>query len=160
MKKGNNGNTNIPAASLTDDSLFIVVAKKIENKLAVQLPAMGAVLVRPNPDVAVTQQAAAIAANTTGVLELRSTQLGVQYQLLQASDGAKIGPVAYHHKNKGIDLARIMVDFVIGEYPGELLLLETQPINANTAYTIQAIKAYTGVTAPVTGSYTFTIANA
>lgn len=176
---GTGADLSFTLAPLTDDTLIIVQATKthdiltasgvIESRLtAVQLKQTAVLLTRPNPAplLRLMVQINAGTTETNGRLQLSDGQQGVFYVVRSDPQGEALGLPAYFHQhkdltNKGVGQLVMGVDFVVARLftitttdpantPPPNPIIQTGPLPADTMLHIQAVKAQTGVSTPLT----------
>ncbi|HEX9440124.1 MAG TPA: hypothetical protein VF909_10595, partial [Roseiflexaceae bacterium] len=130
----------IVSGSLTEDSIFVVLATKTANHERLQLDQALVVLVAPDPGPQVGVGQSPLAAGTEGLVTVSRTQRGVRYQLLRDSDSSPINLPGYDYRDRGVGTTRVAVDFVV-EAPGDLvasqtLVLPSGPVAATTTYRV------------------------
>ncbi len=154
----------IASGSLTEDSIFIVLATKIDNHERLQLDQAVVVLARPDPGPLVGVGQSPLAAGAEGIVTVSGTQQGVRYQLLRDSDGSAINLPGYDYRDRGIGTTRVAVDFVV-EAPSDpvasqTLVLPSGPVADTTTYRVLATKSLSGVSAELTGKATIAVQQA
>jgi hypothetical protein len=157
------GTARISSGNLAEDTLLIVQAIKLsrrdETQLQLQLAQSVALLVRPNPGVAVGVAAASVASGSEGMVILSGTQNGVSYQLRGEGDNHLINPPGYHVANRAVETMRLEVDWVVEGQIDNRLLLPTGALTQAGSFNILAQKTQTGVSAPLTAKATIGISN-
>ncbi|MCP4699277.1 MAG: hypothetical protein GY862_20880 [Gammaproteobacteria bacterium] len=160
---GSGGEIELALGPLTHDHLVIIQAQKEHQadqtvSSAVQLEQAAAVLVRPNPNQALSIKAAETGTNSG--LQVSGGQPGVFYYFRLAPEGEDLGLPAYFHKRdaqddtlyKGLNQLNIQVDYVITGLSGALEspIVVTDPLPDNTALYVHAMKAQTRAATPFT----------
>lgn len=149
--KDKSGILSADTGSLTEDTLFIIQATKINNRERIQLRQNIAILVRPDLSPAVSTQADAVESGQTGIVTLENTQNGVFYQLRLDADNKLINPPGYHLTDRGVGTTRLEVDMVVEDQGKPILLLPTNAIEAKTYFNILACKILSGVKSQIKG---------
>ena len=131
----------ITSGNLTEDTVFIVTATKIENGETLQLDQTVAVLVRPSPDPEVRAERSPISIGTSGMVLVNNTQQGVEYQLLN-EDNTSFGSPGYDYRDRGVGTTRLGIDFgvdTVGEKP---VSLPTPALDKKTTLKVRATTIY------------------
>jgi hypothetical protein len=131
----------IASGNLTEDTVFIVTATKIENRETLQLDQSVAVLVRPSPDPEVRAERSPISTGTSGMVLVNNTQKGVEYQLLN-EDNTSFGTPGYDYRDRGLGTTRLGIDFgvdTVGEKP---VSLPTPALDKKTTFKVRATTIY------------------
>lgn len=144
----------LSTGKLTEDTLFIIQATKIDNRESLQLTQALVVLTRPNTAPPVGALAETIPAGESGVVTVEKTQPGVHYQLRLDSDNSLVNLPGYHQTDRGVESIRVEVDLVVETQGEAILLLPTQAINGPTTFNVLARKTLSGVTAQLKGKAT------
>ncbi|MFQ5588586.1 MAG: hypothetical protein ACE5F7_07085 [Nitrospiria bacterium] len=176
-KKGVDGPLRFSLGGLAEDTLIVVKAQKTHQAghpvaSEVQLVNAVAALVRPDPDPALTLKVVVTETEVSGPVEVRGGQPGVYYHLRRETSGPDLGSPAYFHKkdaqnpslNKGLGQLKIGVDFAVPRSlsqdsalspkdPAETFpenpRVDIQKIPIDTPLRLLAVKAQTGLDAPV-----------
>jgi hypothetical protein len=153
------GELSFKTGDLHEDTIFIVRATKKDNRETLQLIHPAVVLVRPSPEPAISVVQSPIRSGAEGMLTLSGTQQGVEYQLLRESERegkielVEVNPPGYDYRDRGVERARIELDFVVEASDDEpILLLPTGPVGETSTYRVRATKILTGVSAELTGT--------
>ena len=152
----------ITTAALTDDTVFIVQAKKKQNGQVLQLDQAGAVLVRPDTTPQLTVRETAVEPGAAGMIRVNPAQKGVFYQLRLDPDNTPVNPPGYHLDFRGIGRVRVEVDLVVEakEPPdaGGVVELPTESLTQATTFNVLAAKIFTpSVNAPLTSKATIQV---
>jgi hypothetical protein len=141
------GSAVITAEDIREDTLYIVQATKQANRERFQLHQAVVMLARPDPNPQVAVLQSPLPAESTGMLMVSDTQQGIAYQLQVA--GTSINLPGYDYRDRGIDTARLEIDFVVEEPADpdayQTLLLPTGPVSTSTTYRILATNMLSGV---------------
>lgn len=160
---GNAGLLSLPSGALQEDSLMLVRAAKLHQGRPGQAPVPSslqlaqalAVLVRPNPGVALRLSRKDGGALGTGlqkgvVYQVAGGQPGVFYHFRLAGSSSDLGlPVYFHKAGKGLGQLQVEVDFVLaGSLPTPPPEWECPAdLAAEAKLSILAVKAQTGLDA-------------
>lgn len=149
----------IASGSLTEDSIFVVLAAKTTNPERLRLDQALVVLVRPDPEPAVAARPASVTRATDGLVVVSGTQRGVLYQLF--SGDTPINAPGYDYRDRGVGAARVAVDLVVeaptDQQAAEELLLPTGPVTKKTTYTVLATRILSGVSTLLSGKATIAV---
>jgi hypothetical protein len=137
---GNGKSLNLSLKGLKEDNTFMLVAFKNEiNEKGLVINGLTQ-LVRPDTSLSVDRDAV-----DNEMIVLKTTQVGVKYQLVNDVDSTLVGKPVYHHKNKGLAKGKIGVDFVVNTFEGDPIKLPTGKLTKDTTFKIKAIKQATSV---------------
>ena len=131
----------ITSGNLTEDTIFIVTATKIENGETLQLNQCVAVLVRPSPDPEVRAERSPISKGTSGMVLVNNTQKGVEYQLLN-EDNTSFGSPGYDYRNRGLGTTRLGIDFGVDTDGGKPVSLPTPVLDKKRTFKVRATTIY------------------
>jgi len=169
-KSGTGGALQFALKGLSEDSVFLVQAKKShratpERTSFVSLAQSEALLVRPDPAAGLSFRVKLISPDLIGAIEVSGGTPGVFYHLKASSGGNDLARPAYFHKkdaqdarqNKGLGQLNIGVDFVVPrDFPQKPLqdpaksfppnpLLESANISLGSTLSVLALKAQSGI---------------
>jgi hypothetical protein len=172
---GTGGDIELSVKGLIDDSLVIVQALKEHQPEAdkaftisssIGLLQVVAILVQPDPALALKLRVAVIEGKTTNTLQVFDGQPGVFYYFRLEPEGVEFPQAAYFHQrdgqqitqNKGVDQLGVEIDFVIandvnndasGQNPASttpaLPIINITPVATNRSVFVRAQKAQTAV---------------
>jgi hypothetical protein len=131
----------IASGNLTEDTVFIVTATKIQNRETLQLNQSVAVLVRPNPDPEVRAERSPILTGTSGMVLVNNTQKGVEYQLLN-EDNTLFGSPGFDYRDRGVGTTRLGIDFGVDTDGGKPVSLPTPALTKKTTFKVRATTIY------------------
>jgi hypothetical protein len=139
----------ITADDIREDTLFLVQATKNAKRERLQVRQAVVVLARPDPAPQVAAVQSPLQAGNAGIVTVSGTQQGVAYQLQIDTESTPINLPGYDYRDRGVETARLEVDFVVGEPIDpdvyQTLLLPTGPVSTSTTYSVLAIKILSGV---------------
>ena len=174
-KPGTGGEIHVTLPQVVEDSVLIVEARKehgpAKTPSSIQLRQATLALPRPNPSPALTVEATVENNAVPGPLLVSGGVPGTFYLFRVGDQGTEIVPGAYFHKldlndstsNKGVDQLRIGIDLVLARDPSGTAqdpvhtppprpLLDIGPQALGITLFVRAIKARTGIDAPLTAT--------
>lgn len=129
----------IPEALLTEDFRLYVQAFKKGSTIGGRLQQELTLLVRPDPSKKLSVEKK----EGSMFVWVHDSQPGVSYQLLDATDLSEIGSPIFHRRNRGVGVAMIERDFVLGSYEENRILLPVGELTSTKAFRVRATKART-----------------
>lgn len=157
VKKGNDDVLKITTGILIEDIRLNVLATKIDSNIEAQLLQTITIPVRPDPSRKLSKVDETVDFSQGTFIRVNDSQPGIQYQLRNDVNNAKIGWPRYHSRNKGIDIGRIEMDFAIDEFAGNSVDLPTGGLTKTKTLNVLAIKTTTKVTAELKDTITIEV---